>query len=337
MRPRLLGYALLGLGVLAALFYVAVGFGSRAGALELAARWPAELLGGAAGLDRDVLLYLRLPRAVSAVIVGAALALSGMLLQGVTRNPLADPYLLGISGGAGLFVVVLKAFSSGAEPWWLVPVVAFAGASCAAFVVVLLGRGGAGRLTAVGLILAGVVVNALCAALMTFLLARADPFRLRITTLWLAGGLGVATWPQLALSGVLVAALYVTSRAEAHRLNALALGSDGASYVGVEGSRLLLRAALSASLLAAIAVSVAGLLGYVGLLVPHLVRRLVGGDLRRSLFVGALGGALLLLGADTLARLVFAPEELPTGVLTAILGCPVLLVLVRRELRGAGA
>ncbi len=327
--------ALIGLAALAA--WVAVGLGSAEGQLTFRGDWLGALLGGDRGgeIDQRLVIHWRLPRAAAALLVGGALALAGLVLQAVTRNPLADPYLLGISGGAGLAVVLVRCvLASDAGAWWLTPLAAFGGAAAASVFVLTLARGSGGRVTVLGLILAGVVVNALCAALMAFILARLDPFRLRITTLWLIGGIGYASWLQLALvaCGVLVAAVWL--RADAHRLNTFALGADAAQSVGVDAQRLLRRAAGLSSLLTALGVSLGGLLGYVGLIVPHAVRLLVGQDLRRSLPAAMGAGSLLLIVADTAARTAFAPEELPVGVLTALVGCPVLLVLLKAQLRG---
>ncbi|MFH1130647.1 MAG: iron ABC transporter permease [Pseudomonadota bacterium] len=314
--------------------WVAMGLGSSQGRLTFDGNWFARLFEGDE-LERNVLLIWRGPRVVAAAIVGLALAVAGLLLQGTTRNPLADPYLLGISGGAGLFVVLVRGlnFFQTAD-WWLTPIVAFCGAMIANFLVLTLARGTGGRITVLGLILGGVIINAFCAALMTFLLARFDPFRLRVTTLWLAGGIGFARWSQLAMVGGVVLVAWVFLRSQAHKLNAFALGTEDAASVGVDTDKLLLHSAVWASLLSAIGVSLAGLLGYVGLIVPHGVRMIVGHDFRVTLPLSGLAGALLLVLADIAARTLFAPEELPTGVITALLGCPVLLILLRAQLRG---
>ena len=328
----------LGLAALLALAaWLSVALGSQEGAIVFEPDWPARL--AADELHAKVLLFWRCPRVVAGMLVGACLAVAGSVLQGLTRNPLADPYLLGISGGAGLAVVLLHAVPAlvVGTGWWLVPLAAFAGAQAAALAVLALGRAtgvSGGRISVLGLILAGVVINAFCAALMAFLLARFDPFRLRITTLWLAGSIGFTRWSQLALVAAVTAAAWIYLRSQAHRLNALSLGTRGAESVGVDAERLLLRAAIVSSVLTGLGVSLGGLLGYVGLIVPHAVRLLVGRDFRASLPVAAVAGPLLLVVADAVARLAFAPEELPVGVLTAILGCPVLLVLLRAQLRG---
>ena len=322
---------------LLALSWVAVAFGSREGALVFDSGWIALLFDSSPRdeLLRSIVLYGRLPRVLAAWVVGAALASGGIVLQAITRNPLADPYLLGISGGAGLAVVLLQSVAAALGallPWYAIPFAALVGAALATLGVLRLAGGGVGRISVLGLILGGVVINALCAALMSFLLARFDPFKLRVTSHWLYGGFGYISWLQLACVALLVLATWIALRASAHRINAFALGLGGAAAVGVDAPRLLLRSALAASLLAALGVSMAGLLGYVGLVVPHAVRLLLGLDLRRSLAASALGGATLLVVADAFARLWLAPEELPVGVVTALLGCPVLLALLRGQL-----
>lgn len=334
-RRALLTSLLLLLGTLTAA-WLAASLGTRNGALVFEPGWLGELLAGARLSDETILLQLRLPRVLAAVLVGSALALAGLVLQAVTRNALADPFLLGISGGAGLAVVLVQALPEAVQAglgWWLTPLAAFTGAQAATLLVLALARGAGGRRTALALILAGLVINAFCAALMSFVLVRFDPFRVRVTTLWLAGGIGFSSWPQLTLAALLLLPSALFLRAQAHRLNAFALGETGAAYVGVEAHRLLGRVALLSSLLTGLAVSLGGLLGWVGLIVPHAVRLLVGRDFRGSLPAAAGGGALLLVLADSGARLLFAPEEIPVGVLTALLGCPLLLWLLRAHMR----
>lgn len=314
--------------------WVSAGVGSREGRVVFDPSWWSTAL-SSAGVERDLLLQWRVPRTLSAAIVGAALAVAGLLLQRITRNPLADPFLLGVSGGAGLAVVGLQSVVGATMlPWWSTPGVAFVGALAAMFIVLLMARGSGGRTSVLALVLAGVVVNALCAAVMAFLLARFDPFRLRVTSTWLAGGVSFWSWRPLIGVGIAVLLVGAWLRATAHRFNAFALGSEGAAGVGVSAPRLMRHGAVLASFLAAVGVSLAGLLGYVGLIVPHAVRLLLGTDMRTALSATALAGALLVVGADTAGRVLFAPEELPVGVLTALIGCPVLLLQLRAQLRG---
>ncbi|MBK8480710.1 MAG: iron ABC transporter permease [Proteobacteria bacterium] len=316
--------------------WVALGLGVDAAGRRYDLDWPRRLLSADDGL-RAPLVHLRGPRVAAALLVGAALGVAGLALQGLTRNPLADPYLLGVSGGAGLAVVLLHSVPGlgAALGWAALPLSAFVGALAALALVLTLAQTAGGRLSLVSLLLAGVVVNAFCAALMTLLLTRADPFRLRLTTSWLLGGIGFVDWPQLVACTLLAAVVGVLLRGWAHRLNAFALGTAAAGGVGLDAPRVVREVALLASVLAAVAVAVAGLIGYVGLIVPPLVRRLVGSDFRATLPAAAAGGALLVLVADTVARTALAPEELPVGVLTGLLGCPLLLVQLKRQLRPA--
>jgi len=337
MSPRRqIGFGLLALGLLAVTVYVATALGSRGGEVTLELDWPWLWAQAHDQTLADVIAYLRAPRAAAALIAGAALAVAGLLLQGVSRNPLADPFLLGISGGAGLAVVVIHAFPGLVDGlgWWTVPAAAFLGAQLATFLVMSLARGPGGRVTVLGLILGGVIINAFCAAVMTFLLTRFEPVRLRITSLWLAGGVGYIEWAQLAAAGAVVLAAILFVRLRAPRLNAFALGEEGAGLVGVDTRRVLAEAAWTASLLTGIAVSMAGLVGYIGLIVPHVVRLLVGRDFKSTLALAALGGGLLLVTGDAAARTVIAPQEIPVGVLAALIGTPLLLILIRREMRG---
>ncbi len=331
-----LGFGI-GLGLVLALTalvaYVSLGLGFARGSLGFDGAWPALLWGS--GLERDILLSIRLPRVLAALIVGAALASAGMTLQTVSRNPLADPYLLGISGGAALAVVLVHGVLGLSQTfgWWVVPVAGFLGAQAATLVVLALARGPAGRVTILGIVLGGVVINALCAAVTTFLMVRFDPYRLRITTLWMAGSLSSETYARLGLAALAAAMALGYLVMRSRLLSAFALGEEGAAGVGVDTDRELRLAAIASSVLAGVGVSLAGLLGYLGLVVPHLVRLRVGLDVRKGLLLSAAVGGLLLLLADSAARVVAAPAEMPVGVLAALAGCPVLLLLLRNELR----
>jgi len=321
--------------LLALAAYVAAALGSRGGELTLELDWPHRLLAGADRGLAAVIAELRVPRVVAAALTGAALAVAGLLLQGVSRNPLADPFLLGVSGGAGVAVVALYAVPRAIPTlgWWIVPIGAFAGAQAATALVLTLSRGPRGRVTVLGLILGGIVVNAFCAAIMTVLLVSLEPLRLRFASFWLAGGVSSAEWGQIyvAAAGVVLASVFAWSRGGA--INAFALGEEGAGLVGVDTRRLLRESAWAASLLTGLAVSLSGMVGYVGLIVPHAVRLLVGGDFRANVPLAAASGALILVIGDAAARSVIAPAELPVGVLTALIGTPILFGLIRREMR----
>jgi iron complex transport system permease protein len=274
---------------------------------------------------------LRLPRALLAFIVGGSLAVAGASLQAVVRNPLADPYLLGLSGGAGLGAVLAIALKLGGA--WTLPLSAFAGALAAVLLVYRLALVGGAMLDGRILILAGVVVGAFCASVMGAVLAVSPAPELRNALLWLLGGLGGASWQSLvifaAYAAVPLGLLYAASRP----LDLLALGDDPARFLGTEPARVRRSLYLAASLVTAAAVAVSGIIGFVGLVVPHAVR-LRWGQLHLALLPASflLGGSLLVV-ADTAARTVFAPVELPVGVVTALVGVPVFAVLVRRWTR----
>jgi iron complex transport system permease protein len=268
---------------------------------------------------------LRLPRAVAAFATGGALALAGALLQVLLRNPLADPYVLGVSGGAA--VGALTAMLIGAVAW-MVPTAAFAGAIASTAIVFGLARGH-GAWSPTRLLLTGIIVAAGWAAVVALILSLAPETQLRGMLFWLIGDLSAppATWtPLVAVVLVLVAAM-----AFARDFNALARGEVMAASVGVDVARLpWLLFALSA-LLTAVAVTVVGAIGFVGLIVPQAVRLVLGNDQRVVLPASVLGGGVLLLIADTLARVVAAPTQLPVGVITAMIGVPLFLVLLSRD------
>lgn len=276
----------------------------------------------------DIVWNLRAPRAVLAFLVGGSLGVAGAGLQALVRNPLADPFLLGLSGGAGLgAVLALAARLSG--PWAL-PLAAFAGALAALALVYRMGLVGGAALDPRILLLAGVAVGAFAAAITTAVVSLADAAELRNAFLWLWGGLSAASWDS-----VLVLALYAplplaVLLAAARALDLLALGEEPARYLGADVEGVKRRVYLAASLLTAAAVAVSGVIGFVGLVVPHIAR-LAWGHRHRALLPAAfVGGGALLVLADTLARTVVAPRELPVGVVTALIGVPVFTLLLRR-------
>ncbi len=335
MNRRSAILVVVGLVILAAAAYAAVAVGIRDGRMLTEPGWPVALWSGNDGLMAEVIRHLRLPRCAAALLAGTALAVSGLLLQGITRNPLADPFLLGISGGAGLSLVIVNAFPFLTDlfGWWILPAAAFAGAQGATLLVLFLARGTGGKVSVMGLVLAGVIINAFCAALMTFLVMQFEPLRMKATSIWLAGGIGYFRWNNLALAAALIGFGLIYTRLQAASLNAFTLGEEGAALVGVDATAVLYRSTWVASILAGTAVSLGGLIGYVGLLVPHMVRLLAGRDFRNTIVLSAIGGALMLLIGDTAARVLLAPEEIPVGILAALIGTPLLLALLARELR----
>lgn len=285
------------------------------------------LLGDAEAPGYAVVHNLRLPRALAAFACGGLLAVAGCLMQVLLRNPLADPYVLGISGGAGVgaLVAILLGLSA-----FGINGLAFSGALAATFLVFGLAHGD-GSWTQTRLLLTGVIVAAGCGALVALMLSLAPEHKLHGMLYWLMGDLSQATDarpPLLALAAALLLALPF-----ARELNLLARGLATAQALGVAVVRLRRLVYVVASLAPATAVTTAGSIGFVGLVVPHLVRLAVGNDQRLLLPASALAGGALLALADTLARTVAAPQQLPVGVLTALIGVPVFLFLLTRAPR----
>lgn len=282
---------------------------------------------GSGGLAGEVVRSLRLPRALAGFACGGLLALSGALLQVLLRNPLADPYILGISGGAGVGAVLAILFGLGAAA---IGGAAFVGALGAMLLVFGLARGD-GSWTQTRLLLTGVIVAAGCGALVALILSMAPDNKLQGMLFWLMGDLAQADRPGLAWAvlGVVLLAILPFAR----ELNVLTRGADQALALGVRVDRLRRGVYLAASLATAAAVTQAGSIGFIGLVVPHLVRLAVGNDQRLLLPAATLAGGCLLVVADTLARTLIAPQQLPVGVLTALLGVPVFLFLLARDSR----
>ena len=284
----------------------------------------ATLLGNG---GNEVVRSLRLPRALSGFACGGLLALSGALLQVLLRNPLADPYVLGVSGGASVGALLAMLFGFAAAG---INGLAFAGALTAMLVVFGLSRGD-GSWTQTRLLLTGVIVAAGCGAVVALLLSIAPDQQLRGMLFWLMGDLSQTGQPELMLAAL--ALLVLLSLPFARELNQLARGADVALTLGVPVARLRFGVYLVASLATAVAVTQAGSIGFVGLIVPHLVRLAVGNDQRLLLPASVLAGGTLLVLADTLARSVIAPQQLPVGVLTALIGVPAFLLLLARDAR----
>jgi len=315
---------LLGLSLLALL---SIGLALMAGSLKVP---PGEVLAallGQEGGTGDIVLQLRLPRALAGFACGGLLALAGALMQVLLRNPLADPYVLGISGGAGvgaMFGMLLGLSVFGIDS------LAFAGAFAAMLLVFGLAHGD-GSWTQTRLLLTGVIVAAGCGALVALMLTIADEHKLRGMLFWLMGDLGQSGqwWPAL----LTLAVALLCAMPFARELNLLARGLLQAQALGVSVGRLRYAIYLLASLATAASVTTAGSIGFVGLIVPHLVRLATGNDQRVLLPATVLAGGSLLVLADTLARTLIAPQQLPVGVLTALIGVPVFLFLLSRQPR----
>ncbi|MFY1692858.1 FecCD family ABC transporter permease [Plantactinospora sp. WMMB782] len=282
-------------------------------------------------LLRDHIVWqLRLPRVLLAAAVGAGLSLVGAVMQTLTRNALADPYLLGVSSGASLGAVLVIVAGIGSAIWSLTSG-AFVGA-LAAFAVVIAAASRGARLTPTRTILAGVAVGQLCAAVTSFVIIwAADPHATQQITFWLSGSLGRADWTALGYAATALAGALVVVLWQARALNAFAFGDDAAASLGVDVTRTRWLLLVTAALLTATLVAVSGAIGFVGLILPHAVRLLTGPDHRRLLPVLVLAGAIFLIWVDTAARTLFEPRELPVGVLTAMIGVPAFVLLLRRR------
>ncbi|MEZ3181806.1 iron ABC transporter permease [Streptomyces pimonensis] len=287
--------------------------------------------GAAADPAMDQIVWnFRAPRVVLAALVGAGLAVAGVVLQAVVANPLADPYVLGVSSGASLGAVLVITLTSGALGGLGVSSAAFLGAAAAATLVFLLGQK-QGRLAPTRLVLSGVAVGYLFLAATSYLQLRATPTELRTVMFWMLGSVAGAKWEQLPVVTTVVLTTTVALALFGRRLNALLVGDESATALGVDVHRL--RAVLLAlsSLVTGTVIAVAGGIGFVGLMIPHLVRLITGADHRRLLPQAALVGAVYLVVVDLLSRTVNRPNELPLGILTALFGAPFFLWLLRRN------
>jgi iron complex transport system permease protein len=316
------------LGALLVTVVVAVAFGAVAVPFD---RILATFRGEGDPADAAIVLSLRLPRVLGAALVGGALAGAGALLQGMLRNPLADPYVLGASAGASVGAV-LGLIAGVAFGVLLVPSLAFGGALVSVIAVWRLARVG-GETPVVTLLLAGVVFSAFAGSITTVLLVASDRLQLRLVSVigWLMGGVAVLSWAQLAVSAALVAFALVAALLIAPRLDAFALGDDAAASLGVDVERTKRVVLVLSALLAAAAVSLAGLVAFVGLVAPHLVRVVLGPAHTRLVPASVLAGAVFLVGADLVARLALAPAELPVGVISGLVGGPFFFLLLWRH------
>lgn len=331
-------------GPLLGLLALAIGLELHAGAIDVGLDTVRRIVTGTAAPDDiavTALIQLRLPRVLVAVLVGAALAQSGTAMQALFRNPLAEPGLIGVSAGAALAAALvftgLPVASGSIDRWTgpsLLPLAAFAGGLLVALAVLRIARiDGSTRMTP--LLLAGSAINAFVAAMVGLLAATAGDGALRGFTRWLYGDLGRAGWIELAVAAPLIGWVLLRLPADARALDALLLGDAEAAHLGVAVEPLRRRVLLQSVLAAATAVALAGMIGFVGLIVPHAIRLVAGPGHRRLLPAASLLGAALLLFADLAARTVAAPAELPVGVLTALLGAPFFVLLLVR-LRGRG-
>lgn len=315
-----------GVGVLLALCILSICFGMRAVSID-------DVFAALAG-QNDTLaqaaIIKRLPRTVLAILVGAALALSGATMQAVTRNPIADPGILGVSNGASLAVVIGIAFIGLTDPYGQMAL-AIVGAAVAATFVYTVGSLGRGGATPLKLALAGAATSAAFASLISaIMLPRVD--LLQTFQSWQIGGVGGAEWPRIAITAPVLALGALICIASARGMNSLALGDDMAKGLGEHVFRTRLFSALGAVILAGAATAIAGPIGFVGLVIPHVCRMLIGTDHRWLLPFSAFAGAALLLASDIIGRVISpTSEEIQVGIITAIIGAPFFIWIVRRQ------
>jgi iron complex transport system permease protein len=314
---------------------------SDASALQVAGGWLSSLFGAENAIsarDRVIVEAIRLPRVVLGILVGGALAVSGALMQGLFRNPLADPGIVGVSAGAGLGAISAIVLGSttlapvmGLFGIYAVPFAAFLGGLATTMLLYRVATRG-GRTSVATMLLAGIALGALAGAASGLLVYVADDAQLRDLTFWGLGSLAGATWTKVLAAGPVIALAILLAPLLANGLNALALGEAAAGHVGVRVQRLKNVAILAVAAATGCAVAVSGGIGFVGIVVPHLLRLIIGPDHRYLLPASALLGATLLLLADAVSRTIVAPAELPIGIITAAVGAPFFLwVLLRRR------
>ncbi len=304
-------------------------------AVLLAAASAGALLIGAAETSTVIVTEIRAPRIALTLIVGAGLGISGALLQGTLRNPLADPGIIGVSASAALGAVIAVAVGAAYSS-----ILAAVGATVLGLsgmaLVMWIARSSSGRTEVVTLVLAGVAVTAFAAALLSVVVAASDTAGARSATFWTTGSLALATWPGVWSTLPFLVVALILAFWVAGDLDVMALGDRAAWAVGVDVDRTRIMALAGAVLAVSAGVAVVGVIAFVGLVVPHAVRMLMGPGHRGLLVGSALGGALLLILADTIARTAVSPVEIPLGVVTAVIGAPVFVVLLRRTRAAQG-
>ena len=301
--------------------------------------WKKVLLSLADGLtgghslsaqEELIIFSVRLPRIIFAGVVGASLALGGVVFQALLRNPLADPYVLGISGGSALGAIIGILIGAGA--FYLgVPLLAFLGALATVFLVFAVSGGKGSILRDNSLLLSGVVINAFFSAAILFFLSIVNSLELHSITFWLMGDLARASLRETGTATVCLVFGFIVLYSQAGKLNLLVQGDETARQLGVNVEKTRQRILIATSLITAVAVALAGIIGFVGIMVPHMMRLLFGSDHRLLLPAASLFGASFLVAADTVARAVLAPAELPVGVITALCGAPYFIFLLKKK------
>lgn len=308
---------------------VAIVLSTTVGAADLPlARVIAALTGSGTAVEQSIVLQLRLPRAILAALAGGGLAMSGAVFQAMLRNPLADPYVLGVSSGAALGAVITTVFTSSAV---LLPIAALAGAVLSILIVFTIALRASKRLDARVLLLAGVIISAFFQAIILLLLTLADAESFRSAIFWMMGSFATAGWKTVILLATYMVPALLILYALARPLNLLMAGEETALYLGVRVQTVTRIAYFVASILVGASVAACGAIGFVGLVIPHAVRLAWGNDYRMLLPASMFAGGTFLVLCDTAARTIAAPAELPVGVITALVGVPLFVVLLLRR------
>ncbi|MGJ0577055.1 FecCD family ABC transporter permease [Xenorhabdus bovienii] len=329
-RSRSPSFGLMALGLL--LFLLAIS-SANMGALPLSFKtlWESSL----DDPQWQIWLNIRLPRILLAILVGGALAVSGAVMQGLFRNPLADPSLLGISSGAALtvaMVIVLPFTLPASIALYGHIIAAFVGSLLVSFLIFSLNKYNHGNLSK--LLLAGIAINALCMSFIGVLSYVSNDQQLRQFSIWMMGSLSQIEWPTLIIAASLIIPVCILAFSQSRKLNLLQLGDEEAHYLGINVQRTKYQLLLLSALLIGCAVALSGVIGFIGLVIPHLVRLRFGGDHTWLLPISVLGGACLLLSADTLARTLVSPAEIPVGLITGLIGAPYFLWLILKPSGG---
>jgi iron complex transport system permease protein len=319
--------------LLVALVVLSVILGVRFGSVPLTTGEALRaLLGGGEDTHRLIVLQLRLPRTLLGLLVGGGLAMAGATFQALLRNPLAEPYILGISGGASVGAVLVIALGLVSAGSWVLPLAAFAGAVLAIVLVFRVATASGRAMDVRVLLLAGVVVAAFFSACIAFILSVSEARTVQSAVLWIMGSLAGADWREVSVAAAYTLPAAAVLATLARPLNLMSIGEETAHYLGADVEAVKRISLGVAALITAAGVAVAGVIGFVGLVVPHAVRLLVGSDHRSLLPLSFLAGAAFLTFADLAARVLLAPTEIPIGVITAFVGVPFFLVLLRRSL-----
>ena len=318
------------IAVMILLLFIAIVISLWVGEVKISLRQLPEIFANKEGIEYTVLSKIRFPRLVLAIAVGGALSLSGAILQGIYRNPLVEPYTLGISGGAALGIALVMILGLQSLGFFVMPVFGFAGAVVTLFLVYFLSirRGG---LSINSMLLIGVMVSFISSSAMMFLMSVTTSDNIQNIIFWVMGSLDETNVLLIKIALFSAVSGLVLTYFFARPLNALRLGEVKAKHLGINTNVSIKLLFFIASLLTGVAVSVAGVIGFVGLVIPHLVRLIIGNDYRVLLAGSFLGGAIFLVLSDTLARSIISPNELPVGVITGFIGGIVFIVVLSRS------